>query len=104
METIIATASELVEYADHQLEIGDANLSLDGLSAILIVTTDQGPILDDVFLMLHLPDKRVVVSSTHPGFMDTIEALNQDYTIDYNQVIASMCCAQNARFVLWSSG
>jgi hypothetical protein len=97
----VVAAAETIGYADGMLTAGEEKFDCAGLRFAAIVTTDWGPWADDMALWLALPGADLVVPSAHAGFMAIINSLNADFPIDYEQVIAASCCAQNARFTLW---
>ncbi len=67
-----------------------------------IVTTDQGPYLEDVFFVLHGSDgKGCVVPQELAVPAKLLERLQALPDFDNGKVIEAMACAENARFVCW---
>ncbi|MDR1070596.1 MAG: hypothetical protein LBL37_07445 [Gracilibacteraceae bacterium] len=99
--TRVVDGSENVSYANQKLRIGDFETDCAGMKSISIITTDQGPLLDDMALWLALPEIDLVVPSEHAGYMDLIDSLAADFAVDYAKVIEASACAAQARFILW---
>jgi hypothetical protein len=70
------------------------------LVAVEIVTTDDGPIVEDVFFLLHARDGGgcVVPHALSDELLPRLQALPG---FDNVQVIRAMGSTQNARFVCW---
>ena len=72
------------------------------LVEIQIVTTDQGPFVDDVFFLLVGGDgKGCCVPQGAPGSDPLLERLQALPDFDNDQVIQAMGCSENRRFVCW---
>src|SRR6185295_15649609 len=72
------------------------------LVEVQIVTTDEGPFVDDVFFLLVGADgKGCCVPQGAPGSERLLERLQGLPGFDNDQVIRAMGCAENARFVCW---
>jgi hypothetical protein len=72
------------------------------LVEVQIVTTDEGPFVDDVFFLLAGSNgKGVCVPQGAPGSEPLLDRLQKLPNFDNEQVIAAMGCSNNARFVCW---
>ena len=84
---------------------GDAiaeEVAWDDLVGVDIVTTDQGPYVEDVFFVLHGKDgKGCVVRQEDAVKAKLLDRLQSLPGFDNGKVIEAMCCAENARFVCW---
>jgi len=72
------------------------------LVEVQIVTTDEGPYVDDVFyLLIGANDTGCVVPQEHPQSDALLHRLQELPGFDNGKVIEAMCCVENARFVCW---
>ncbi len=83
--------------ADGQTE----SVRWDELQEIAIVTTDQGPFVDDVFWVLKGKTGGCVVPSEADGMTALLPRLQQLPGFDDEAVIAAMGSTNNATFVCW---
>lgn len=74
------------------------------LKTITIVTTDQGPFVDDVFWLLEGNASGCVLPAEAQGMKELLPRLQALPGFDNMAVIAAMSSAQNAKFVCWSRG
>jgi hypothetical protein len=73
----------------------------DDLQEVSILTTDEGPFIDDVFWILSGSATGCAIPSECDG-MDTLLARLQTLPgFDNEAVIAAMASVQNARFACW---
>lgn len=88
-------------------EISDGTIERvrwEDLKSVTIVTTDQGPFLEDVFFVFETKDAGVVISqewSVKLKLLDHIEKKLEG--VDNEQFIAAMGCTDNARFTIWDA-
>ena len=74
----------------------------DGLKEVGILTTDEGPLLDDVIWMLLGDDGGgCAVPSETEGMQELLPRLQQLPGFDNEAVIAAMSSVENAKFVCW---
>ena len=73
----------------------------DDLHEVFIVTTDEGPLVDDVFWMLRSESGGCAVPSETAGVERLIERLQQLPGFNNRAVIQAMGSTDNARFVCW---
>jgi hypothetical protein len=72
------------------------------LVEVQIVTTDEGPFVDDVFFLLVGADgSGCCVPQGAPGSEELLERIQRLPDFDNDKVIAAMGCSENARFVCW---
>ena len=76
-------------------------ITWDELREIEILTTDTGPILEDVFWVLHGDDKGCVIPQVADGFSELMERLQKLPGFKNQVVIDAMASATNARFCVW---
>lgn len=75
----------------------------DNLARVAIVTTDTGPIADDVFIvLLDADDEALVVPHGATGGLELLARLQQLPDFDNETFIRAMASAENARFLVWS--
>src|SRR5688572_29049694 len=86
-------------------ELGDGRIeevAWKDLVEVQIVTTDEGPFVDDVFfLLVGSNDAGVCVPQGAPGSEPLLERLQALPDFDNGEVIRAMGCSENARFVCW---
>ena len=72
------------------------------LEEVQIVTTDEGPFVDDVFFLLIGADGTgCVVPQEDPHSGALLNRLQELPGFDNGKVIEAMGCVENARFVCW---
>ena len=72
------------------------------LVEVEIVTTDEGPFVDDVFFLLVGTDgSGCCVPQGAPGSEPLLDRLQRLPDFDNGKVIEAMGCAENGRFVCW---
>ena len=77
-------------------------LEWDRLTEVEIVTTDQGPFVEDVFWVLHVADQKFVIPQSAEGTSELSERLGTLPGFNYQAAIDAMSCANNCRFPLWT--
>ena len=86
-------------------ELGDGTIeevAWEDLVEVQIVTTDEGPFVDDVFFLLAGRNGTgVCVPQGAPGSAPLLERLQRLPHFDNDQVIQAMMSSKNARFVCW---
>jgi len=89
-------------------ELGDGaieEVAWEDLVEVQIVTTDEGPFVDDVFFLLVGRDgSGVCVPQGAPGSETLLDRLQKLPNFDNGEVIRAMVCSENARFVCWKKG
>jgi hypothetical protein len=79
--------TESVEWADIQ--------------AILLLNTDQGPWLPDVWLTLVGTKSGCLIPQGSKGYEEVYAIVSKYPDFDFGNVIKSAGCAENAEFLLW---
>ncbi|MDR6266465.1 hypothetical protein [Roseobacter sp. N2S] len=81
---------------------GGAFVSLDDLTRLEIVTTDKGPLQDDVFWVLtHLGGAPLSIPASAQGSDLLFDAFAPLKGIDFETAVRAMGSTQNARFLIW---
>jgi hypothetical protein len=81
------------------LATGCESVRWDSLVKVEIVTTDEGPLVEDVFIVLHGSDgKGCVVPSSHDGILPWLQKLPG---FDNEAFIQAMSSCEDARFLVW---
>ncbi|MGE0734143.1 MAG: hypothetical protein AB7P50_05245 [Alphaproteobacteria bacterium] len=79
----------------------DNRVNWDDLTAVYILTTDRGPIDDDVFVLLQgKPGAGNCLVPQEPA-SPALDRLMKLPEFDFEAFIRSMSCAENARFLVW---
>ena len=73
----------------------------DELNEVVIITTDEGPFVDDVFWVLKGESGGCVAPSEALGTNELITRLQQLPEFDNNSVISAMQSTSNAEFLCW---
>ena len=95
--------NERVSHKDSTIIYGDSSVDANKVSAIWVLTTDQGPLSDDVALVLVFDGLKIVIPSEHPDHWPILHSLSKDFAVDFKVYINAMSCADNAKFILWES-
>jgi hypothetical protein len=87
--------------ACHRRDGSTESVEWDDLHAVEIMTTDQGPFVDDVFFVLHGTHTGCVVPQEADGSNELFQRLQQLPGFDNKSVIEAMGSTDNARFLCW---
>lgn len=68
---------------------------------VLLVNTDEGPFLPDVWLILKGHDKGCSIPHGSAGWDPVYNIVSQYEGFDFEKVIESASCTDNAVFVVW---
>jgi len=71
------------------------------IKAIWLENTDKGPAVSDIWLVLAGTDGGCVLPTDCDGYEDVYNIISKYPGFDFQAVIDSMTCADNARFILW---
>ncbi|MES2474312.1 MAG: hypothetical protein V4640_00935 [Verrucomicrobiota bacterium] len=94
--------TECVRYHHPQGDL--QQIRWDDLDEVGIVTTDEGPFVEDVFFMLLSEDREGCAIPQSAEGMDALLARLQALPeFDSNAVIEAMGCTSNNNFVLWKN-
>ncbi|MFK8112159.1 MAG: hypothetical protein AB8B91_08140 [Rubripirellula sp.] len=80
-----------------------ASIHWTDLKRVLIVTTDEGPFLEDVFFVLDAGEHSFVIPQSDPLSGVLLERLQELPGFDNEAVVQSMGSVSNDRFVCWES-
>lgn len=76
--------------------------SWESLQSVVVVTTDEGPLGDDVIVLLVGPDgKGCAVPQGTPGDSALLRRLQQLPEFDNEQFIRAMSCCEPMQFLCW---
>jgi hypothetical protein len=105
LQRVFRKVSFVVDERGVRRRLGDdivEQVAWDDLVGVDIVTTDQGPVVEDVYFVLHGGDgKGCCVPQDVAVTNHLLERLEQLPGFDNGKVIEAMGCAENARFVCW---
>lgn len=73
----------------------------DEIIKISVITTDQGPFADDVFLVLFKEEKGVLIPSEAEGYNEVYERVSKFDDFDFQKYIESMSSTINQEFICW---
>lgn len=76
-------------------------LPLDDLDEIGLETTDEGPFVEDVYLILQRGATRIRIGEPHPVFAQLLEHFQSLEGFDWNAVIEAMACTECCYFTCW---
>ena len=71
------------------------------INQIWIVTTSTGPFMPDVFLALMGEKSGCLIPQGAKGYQEIYDIVSKYKNFDYENVIKSMLCTEDARFILW---
>jgi hypothetical protein len=99
--TIIIT--ELYVRVEHP-QATTSEIQWSDIQLIKLVNTDQGPWLPDIWLILMGNEMNCVIPHGAKNFDEVIERISKYEGFDNDAIGRSMCCTENAEFVLWAKG
>jgi hypothetical protein len=99
-ERVTFTSEEVVRVRPGGIE---ERIRWDDLHEVVILTTDEGPWLEDVFFLLIASDGKsgCAVPQSSDGCKELLERLQQLPGFDNKAVINAMGSASNAKFLCW---
>lgn len=71
------------------------------INEIWLINTDDGPLLPDVFLALVGEKGGCLIPQGAKGFDEVYDIISKYNGFNFENVIKSMTCADNQRFILW---
>ncbi|MDR2951527.1 MAG: hypothetical protein LBV71_20245 [Prevotella sp.] len=71
------------------------------INEIWLINTDDGPLLPDVFLALVGEKGGCLIPQGANGFDEVYDIVSKYNGFNFENVIKSMACADNQRFILW---
>jgi hypothetical protein len=81
---------------------GTCEIRWSEIRQIKLINTDQGPWTPDIWLALIGNDLNCVIPHGAKGFDEVVERISKYGGFDNHAFGMSMCCAENAEFVLWT--
>lgn len=75
----------------------------DEIQVVFLRNTDEGPWRPDIWLFLAGNGKSCVIPHGTEGFTQVIERVHKLEGFDEDAFGRSMCCSNNAEFILWGS-
>ncbi|MGV8118619.1 MAG: hypothetical protein AB2L14_02535 [Candidatus Xenobiia bacterium LiM19] len=76
----------------------------DNIKEIIMINTDQGPFLPDVWLGLMGDETGCLIPQGCKGYDEIYDIISRYEGFDFEKVIESMSCTGNEQFLLWKSG
>ena len=77
-------------------------IAIGDIEKISICTTDQGPFVDDVLLVMKSDKIIVILPSEHPQYETFLfDEISKKVTLDYEKIINASTCSCNREFVLY---
>ncbi len=73
----------------------------DKIEKIVIVNTDEGPFLPDIWLLLMGKEKGCSIPQGSSGWDRVYGIVSKYEGFNFENMIKSACCTGNASFVLW---
>ena len=97
---IITVTDEFVkvEHPERETE----TLFWNDLEAVLLINTDSGPWLPDIWLMLAGNDSGCMIPHGTKGFEQVYDIVSKYKGFDFENVTRSMTSTDNAEFILWT--
>jgi len=71
------------------------------INEIKLLNTDSGPFLPDVWLVLMGEDSGCLIPQGAKGFDDVYNIVSKYEKFNFENVINSMSCTEDAQFLLW---
>jgi len=78
-----------------------SSVCLSGLDEVAVITTDEGPFVEDVFWALRTREREVLVPQGVAVFDSLFDVFIKWPGFDEQPFIKAMCCARNGKFVCW---
>lgn len=92
-----------IEIDQHGVRNGEHALRWSELTRIQIITTDEGPFVDDLFWIFEGPAGQHCIIPG-PALDSTLfEHLNRLPGVDYEQIIRAQGSCEDARFLIWTA-
>ncbi len=73
----------------------------DEIIKVSVITTSQGPIMDDVFLVIFKREKGCLVPSEAIGYNDVFEKVSKFDGFNFTKYIEAMSSSSDNEFVCW---
>ncbi len=76
-------------------------ISWENIEEIKLINTDQGPWLPDIWLTLLGQNEGCLIPTGTKGYEEVYEIVSKYKDFNFENVINSMSCTENAEFELW---
>lgn len=76
-------------------------IALDQISEIAVVTTDEGPFVDDVFVVLKGAQNEITIPQEAENFEALFDVFKKFEGFNYEEFIEAMSSTENAECVCW---
>jgi hypothetical protein len=97
---IISSTSVKVEHPKQPAE----EIHWNNIRLIKLINTNAGPVLPDVWLTLIGDQEKCFIPQGAKGYDEVYDIVSKYKGFDFENVIKSMTCADNAEFILWEKG
>ena len=105
----VESKSDFILLEDETIKVFANNkeysFNVSDVQRVLIITTDKGPLYDDMFLVVEVgKETAIFVMSEHP-FYETFlfEQLGKILELDYNEIIQASMSVDNKLFVIYKN-
>jgi hypothetical protein len=71
------------------------------IQLIKLINTDEGPSLPDIWLTLIGGEEQCLIPQGTKGYAEVYDIVSKYEGFNFENVIKSMSCADNAEFILW---
>ncbi len=79
-------------------------ISIDGLARVVILTTDEGPFVDDVFWVFEDGEGAILhIPASAEGAETLFDAISVLPGVDYEAVLKAMGSTENAQYLVWDN-
>lgn len=96
----------IVSFDKYQIKVlypngNEHNCNFEDINSISFVTTDEGPMLNDLFLVLKEEKSNCIIPSDADGYDEIYERVTQFEGFDFAKTIEAMKLTDNNEFVCW---
>lgn len=99
----IVTIKEGTISIDHPKKWSTGSVNLSEIHTILLINTDKGPWLPDVWLTLISEDDNCMIPQGAKGFDEIYDIVSKFNDFNFENAGKSMSCTDNAQFLLWTN-
>jgi hypothetical protein len=83
-------------------KFNSSGINWNNIQTIELINTNQGPLLPDVWLSLSGENNNCMIPQGSKGFEEVYAIVSEYEGFNFENVIRSMSCADNAKFLLWT--
>ena len=93
----------LKENAIHAFSVGKKyTFDLSSVNVIYLVTTDEGPVCDDLYMKIDAESAEIIIMSEHDCFWPFLfEQLGKALELDYQKIIEAQFSVDNKEFEIY---